>query len=72
MTKIYLNLSLLTLTSAKIPFYQMFLQGDQNHDNWIFALATLLSSTLVYNALGAINEDALAKLKYPFREVCSK
>ncbi len=43
------------------------LKGDQNHDNWLFCLATLLSSTLVYNQMGVINEDNLAKLKYPFK-----
>ena len=47
-------------------FLYTFLQGDENHDNWIFALATLLSSTLVYNAFGAITDDSLSKLKYPF------
>ena len=47
-------------------------QGDENHDNWIFALATLLSSTLVYNAFGAITADSFSKLKYPFieKETC--
>ena len=42
------------------------LQGDANHDNWIFCLATLLSSMLCYNAKGTIDDDALKKLKYPF------
>ena len=44
----------------------LLLQGNPDHDNWIFALATLLSSTLVYNAIGVINDDALGKLKYLF------
>ncbi len=57
-------LSQQSLGSVNIVIYQ---QGDQNHDNWIFCLATLLSSTLVYNSLGVINEDALAKLKYPLQ-----
>jgi len=40
-------------------------QGDEKHDTWIFCLAVLLSSTLVYNSLGVIDNMALEKLQYP-------
>ena len=40
-------------------------QGDPDHDNSIFALAVLLSSTLVYNVLNIIEEGSLGVLKYP-------
>ncbi|KPP79077.1 interferon-induced guanylate-binding protein 1-like [Scleropages formosus] len=40
-------------------------KGDQRNDHWIFALAVLLSSTLVYNSTGTINNDAVLKLEYP-------
>ncbi|KAL3871944.1 hypothetical protein ACJMK2_039916 [Sinanodonta woodiana] len=43
-------------------FFDMF--GDKNHDNWIFTLATLLGSTLVYNAMGKFDQDALEKLSF--------
>ncbi|XP_060796123.1 guanylate-binding protein 1-like [Neoarius graeffei] len=39
-------------------------KGDERHDTWIFCLAVLLSSTLVYNSMGTINNDALEKLHY--------
>ncbi|XP_030640722.1 guanylate-binding protein 1-like [Chanos chanos] len=39
-------------------------KGDEKHDTWIFCLAVLLSSTLVYNSMGTINNDALEKLHY--------
>ncbi|XP_029104610.1 guanylate-binding protein 1-like [Scleropages formosus] len=39
-------------------------KGDQRNDHWIFALAVLLSSTLVYNSTGTINNDAVLKLEY--------
>ncbi|CAB1347178.1 unnamed protein product, partial [Coregonus sp. 'balchen'] len=39
--------------------------GDEKNDNWIFSLAVLLSSTLVYNSLGTIDNNALEKLQYP-------
>ncbi|KAL3871943.1 hypothetical protein ACJMK2_039915 [Sinanodonta woodiana] len=39
-------------------------KGDKNHDNWIFTLATLLGSTLVYNAMGKFDQDALEKLSF--------
>ncbi|XDV27833.1 hypothetical protein PO909_031309 [Leuciscus waleckii] len=40
-------------------------KGDERHDTWIFCLAVLLSSTLVYNSLGVIDNMALEKLQYP-------
>ncbi|KAL3866792.1 hypothetical protein ACJMK2_044061 [Sinanodonta woodiana] len=39
-------------------------KGDENNDNWIFALSVLLSSTLVYNCLSTLQQDALEKLHY--------
>uniref|UniRef100_A0A8C2DSW3 GB1/RHD3-type G domain-containing protein n=1 Tax=Cyprinus carpio TaxID=7962 RepID=A0A8C2DSW3_CYPCA len=37
---------------------------EKKHDTWIFCLAVLLSSTLVYNSLGVIDNTALEKLHY--------
>ncbi|RXN15124.1 guanylate-binding 1-like protein [Labeo rohita] len=37
-------------------------KGDEKHDTWIFCLAVLLSSTLVYNSLGVIDNTALENL----------
>ncbi|XP_038869943.1 guanylate-binding protein 1-like [Salvelinus namaycush] len=39
-------------------------KGDSKNDAWIFSLAILLSSTLVYNSRGTINNDAVEKLQY--------
>ncbi|XP_072537356.1 guanylate-binding protein 3-like [Salminus brasiliensis] len=39
-------------------------KGDEKHDIWIFCMAVLLSSTLVYNSLGVIDNAALEKLQY--------
>ncbi|XP_041032694.1 guanylate-binding protein 1-like [Carcharodon carcharias] len=39
-------------------------KGDQKNDCWIFALAVLLSSTLVYNSMGTIDQYALEKLYF--------
>ncbi|KAM7097854.1 uncharacterized protein WM277_023603 isoform 4-T4 [Molossus nigricans] len=39
-------------------------KGDSKNDSWIFALSVLLSSTLVYNSMSTINNDALEKLHY--------
>ncbi|XP_053342690.1 guanylate-binding protein 1-like [Clarias gariepinus] len=39
-------------------------KGNEKHDTWIFCLAVLLSSTLVYNSLGVIDNNALEKLHY--------
>ncbi|XP_036372267.1 guanylate-binding protein 2-like [Megalops cyprinoides] len=44
---------------------QVNLQGDKRNDTWIFALAVLLSSTLVYNSMGTINHEAVMSLQYP-------
>uniref|UniRef100_A0A4W5K0A8 GB1/RHD3-type G domain-containing protein n=1 Tax=Hucho hucho TaxID=62062 RepID=A0A4W5K0A8_9TELE len=41
-------------------------KGDSKNDAWIFSLAILLSSTLVYNSRGTIDNDAVEKLQYPF------
>ncbi|WAR28891.1 GBP2-like protein [Mya arenaria] len=39
-------------------------EGDPTHDNTLFTLATLLSSTLVYNMKGAFDQDAVNKLTF--------
>ncbi|XP_056336261.1 guanylate-binding protein 1-like [Danio aesculapii] len=39
-------------------------QEDEKDDTWIFSLAVLLSSVLVYNSLGVIDNEALEKLHY--------
>nr|XP_015192051.1 PREDICTED: guanylate-binding protein 1-like isoform X1 [Lepisosteus oculatus] len=39
-------------------------KGDQKNDCWIFALAILLSSTLIYNSRGTIDNNALENLQY--------
>ncbi|XP_012675999.2 guanylate-binding protein 1-like isoform X5 [Clupea harengus] len=39
-------------------------KGDSKNDAWIFCLAVLLSSTLVYNSRGTIDNEALEKLHY--------
>ncbi|XP_065122929.1 guanylate-binding protein 2-like isoform X2 [Paramisgurnus dabryanus] len=39
-------------------------KGDSQNDGWIFCLAVLLSSTLVYNSRGTIDNDAVQKLHY--------
>ncbi|XP_075763805.1 guanylate-binding protein 3-like [Pelodiscus sinensis] len=41
-------------------------KGDPKHDTWIFTLAVLLSSTLVYNSQGTIDQDAMSKLHFVF------
>ncbi|XP_067317274.1 guanylate-binding protein 1-like [Anolis sagrei] len=38
--------------------------GNTQKDTWIFALAILLSSTLVYNSMGTIDQNALDQLQY--------
>lgn len=43
-----------------------FFQGDSKHDAKIFALSILLSSTLVYNSRGTIDNKAIEALQYPF------
>uniref|UniRef100_A0A7M4F069 Guanylate-binding protein 1-like n=1 Tax=Crocodylus porosus TaxID=8502 RepID=A0A7M4F069_CROPO len=39
-------------------------KGDAKNDTWIFALAVLLSSTLIYNSLGVIDQCAMDQLHY--------
>ncbi|XP_059357406.1 guanylate-binding protein 1-like [Carassius carassius] len=39
-------------------------KGDSKNDSWIFCLAVLLSSTLVYNSRGTIDNSAVEKLHY--------
>ncbi|XP_029414430.1 guanylate-binding protein 1-like [Nannospalax galili] len=39
-------------------------KGDNQNDCWIFALTVLLSSTFVYNSVGAINQQAMDQLHY--------
>ncbi|XP_061876190.1 guanylate-binding protein 1-like [Colius striatus] len=39
-------------------------KGDTQNDTWIFVLAVLLSSTLVYNSKGTIDQEAMNKLHY--------
>ncbi|KAI1887810.1 hypothetical protein AGOR_G00194190 [Albula goreensis] len=39
-------------------------KGDQKNETWLFALAILLSSTLIYNSMGTINNEALMSLHY--------
>lgn len=38
------------------------LDEDNNHDTKIFSLALLLSSTFVYNSMGAIDESCIESL----------
>ncbi|POI20526.1 hypothetical protein CIB84_015727, partial [Bambusicola thoracicus] len=42
----------------------LLLQGDTKNDTWIFVLAVLLSSTLIYNSKGTIDQQALENLHY--------
>ncbi|XP_052530392.1 guanylate-binding protein 1-like [Tympanuchus pallidicinctus] len=39
-------------------------KGDTKNDTWIFVLAVLLSSTLIYNGKGTIDQQALENLHY--------
>ncbi|KAL2086071.1 hypothetical protein ACEWY4_017130 [Coilia grayii] len=39
-------------------------KGDSKNDAWIFCLGVLLSSTLVYNSRGTIDNQAVEKLHY--------
>ncbi len=48
-----------------IKYLLIYLQGDKNHDTWIFTLAILLSSTFVYNSQGTIDQNAIDGLQYP-------
>ncbi|NXI91569.1 GBP4 protein, partial [Psophia crepitans] len=42
----------------------LLLQGDSKNDTWIFVLAVLLSSTLIYNSKGTIDQQAMDALHY--------
>jgi len=44
------------------------LQGDSKNDTWIFVLTVLLSSTLIYNSRGIIDQQAVEQLQYPWWE----
>ncbi|XP_071987595.1 guanylate-binding protein 7-like isoform X2 [Engystomops pustulosus] len=39
-------------------------KGNSENDSWIFALAVLLSSTLVFNTIGTIDQQAMDQLHY--------
>ncbi|NXX62266.1 GBP2 protein, partial [Scopus umbretta] len=39
-------------------------QGNTMNDTWIFVLTVLLSSTLIYNSKGAIDQQAMDQLHY--------
>ncbi|XP_032083395.1 guanylate-binding protein 1-like [Thamnophis elegans] len=39
-------------------------KGSPENDTWIFSLAVLLSSTLVYNSVGTIDQTAMDKLHF--------
>ncbi|XP_028919992.1 guanylate-binding protein 1-like [Ornithorhynchus anatinus] len=39
-------------------------KGNPKNETWIFILAVLLSSTLVYNSVGTINQQAMDQLHY--------
>ncbi|KAM4697653.1 guanylate-binding protein 3-like [Rhinophrynus dorsalis] len=39
-------------------------KGDKKNDIWIFCLSVLLSSALVYNSIGTIDQDAIEKLQF--------
>jgi len=43
----------------------LVLQGDPKNDTMLFTLAALLSSTLVYNSKGTIDQIAIENLQYP-------
>ena len=38
------------------------LEEDSNHDAKIFALALMISSMLVYNSVGSIDDEAIQRL----------
>ncbi|CAI5781045.1 guanylate-binding protein 1-like [Podarcis lilfordi] len=55
------DLSLVLLDTEGLGDVQ---KGNTQNDSWIFALAILLSSTLVYNSIGTIDQNALENLHY--------
>ncbi|KAM9687371.1 uncharacterized protein ACIGJ3_004830 isoform 5-T8 [Trichechus inunguis] len=56
-----LNLTLVLLDTEGLGDVE---KGDNQNDSWIFALAILLSSTFIYNSMGAINQQAMDQLHY--------
>ncbi|NWX50536.1 GBP7 protein, partial [Steatornis caripensis] len=42
----------------------LLFQGDSKNDTWIFVLTILLSSTLIYNSKGTIDQQAMDQLHY--------
>ncbi|XP_054663962.1 guanylate-binding protein 1-like isoform X1 [Grus americana] len=42
-------------------------KGDSKNDTWIFVLAVLLSSTLIYNSKGTIDQQAMDQLHYAMK-----
>ena len=44
----------------------LLFQGDTRNDTWIFVLTILLSSTLIYNSRGTIDQQAMDQLQYPW------
>ena len=46
-------------------------KGDKDHDAWLYTLTVLLSSTLIYNSMKTIDDDALTKLEYPCYKLIS-
>ncbi|NXS73585.1 GBP7 protein, partial [Pandion haliaetus] len=42
----------------------LLFQGDTKNDTWLFVLTILLSSTLIYNSRGTIDQSAMDQLHY--------
>ncbi|KAF1466194.1 Guanylate-binding protein 7, partial [Pygoscelis antarcticus] len=42
----------------------LLFQGDTKNDTWLFVLTVLLSSTLIYNSKGTIDQQAMDQLHY--------
>ncbi|KAF1563341.1 UNVERIFIED_CONTAM: Guanylate-binding protein 7, partial [Eudyptes pachyrhynchus] len=42
----------------------LLFQGDTENDTWLFVLTVLLSSTLIYNSKGTIDQQAMDQLHY--------
>ncbi|NXF62057.1 GBP2 protein, partial [Ciccaba nigrolineata] len=42
----------------------LLFQGDTQNDTWIFVLAILLASTIIYNSKGTIDQPAMEQLHY--------
>ena len=54
--KIFFNRALLLLDTEGLYDPE---KGSNTHDTWIFTLAVLLSSVLIYNSKGAVDANAL-------------